>query len=115
LPTRWWLAASSARPRRQRLGLCLLGTLVCAIAGSALGALFAQPLVRSRAIAVLGLASCAVVTIPLGASPAVSTARALDVAHAAAVPSRLGPTLASVALFALAVAFTCVLLWRRRE
>jgi hypothetical protein len=102
-------------PTPGELGDCLLATLLCALGGAALGALFARPLVRSRAIAVLGLALCALVTVPLNGPPAITTAQALDVSSAGSVPSRLGGTLASVAVFALAVTVTCALLWRRRE
>jgi hypothetical protein len=55
------------------------------------------------------------VTVPLNGPPAITTAQALDITDASDVPVRLGGTLASVGLFALAVAATCALLWRRRE
>jgi hypothetical protein len=102
-------------PALGELAICLLGTFACALAGSALGALFAQPLIRSRAVAVLGLTSCAVVTVPLGVSPAVAAARALDVESAGTAATQLLPLLLGVALFALAVGATCAWLWRVRE
>jgi hypothetical protein len=94
---------------------CLLATLLCALAGAGLGALFSRPLVRSRTIAVFGLALTALLTVPLNGPPAITTAQALDITDASDVPVRLGSTFASVGLFALAVAATCALLWRRRE
>lgn len=103
------------QPTLAELGLCLLGTFACGLAGGALAALFAQPLVRSRAIAVLGLTGCAVLTVPLGTSPAIATAKAMDVNDAADAATRLLPTLATISLFALATAIICGLLWRRRE
>ena len=78
-------------------------------------ALFSQPIVRNRAIAVLGLSACALLTLPLDLPPVVPTARALDTTHAGEVPGRLAGDLASVALFTIAVAVVCSLLWRRRE
>jgi hypothetical protein len=94
---------------------CLIATLLCAFAGAGLGALFSRPLVRSRTIAVFGLALISLVTVPLNGPPAITTAQALDITDASDVPVRLGSTFASVGLFALAVAATCALLWRRRE
>jgi hypothetical protein len=102
-------------PTAAELADCLLATLLCALAGAGLGALFSRPLVRSRTIAVFGLALTALVTVPLNGPPAITTAQALDITDASEVPVRLGSTLASVGLFALAVAATCALLWRRRE
>jgi hypothetical protein len=102
-------------PTLAELADCLLATLLCAFAGSGLGALFSRPLVRSRTIAVFGLALTALVTVPLNGPPAITTAQALDIADASDVPVRLGSTLLSVGLFGLAVAATCALLWRRRE
>jgi hypothetical protein len=102
-------------PTIGELADCLLATLLCALAGAGLGALFSRPLVRSRTIAVFGLALAALVTVPLNGPPAITTAKALDITDASEVPVRLGGTLLSVSLFALAVAATCALLWRRRE
>ena len=102
-------------PTAGELALCLLGTFACALAGGALAALFSRPFVRSRAVAVLGLSACAVFTVPLGVSPALATARAMDVAAPAAAASRLEPTLLGIALFSLAAMAACALLWRRRE
>ena len=97
------------------LALGLLANLGSAVAGTALAALFSQPIVRSRAIAVLGLSACALLTLPLDLPPVVPTARALDTTHAGNVPGRLAGDLASVALFTIAVGVVCSLLWRRRE
>jgi hypothetical protein len=94
---------------------CLLATVLCALAGAGLGALFSRPLVRSRTIAVFGLALTALITVPLNGPPAITTAQALDITDASDVPVRLGATLVSVSVFAAAVAVACALLWRRRE
>jgi hypothetical protein len=102
-------------PTPGELADCLLATILCALAGAGLGALFSRPLVRSRTIAVFGLALTALVTVPLNGPPAITTAKALDITDASDVPVRLGTTLASVSVFAAAVAVTCALLWRRRE
>ncbi len=102
-------------PHLGEVGLILVANLVSAIGGTALAALFSQPIVRNRAIAVLGLSACALLTLPLDLPPVVPTARALDTTHAGDVPGRLAGDLASVALFTLAVAIACSLLWRRRE
>jgi hypothetical protein len=104
-----------ATPTLAELADCLAATVLCALAGAGLGALFSRPLVRSRTIAVFGLALTALVTVPLNGPPAITTAQALDITDASDVPARLSGTLASVSLFALAVAVTCALLWRRRE
>jgi hypothetical protein len=102
-------------PTVGELADCLLATLLCALAGAGLGALFSRPLVRSRTIAVFGLALTALITVPLNGPPAITTAQALDITDASDVPVRLGATLASVSVFAAAVAVACALLWRRRE
>jgi len=102
-------------PHVGEIGLVLLANLASAVGGTALAALFSQPIVRNRAIAVLGLSACALLTLPLDLPPVVPTARALDTTHAGDVPGRLAGDLASVALFAVAVAVVCSLLWRRRE
>jgi hypothetical protein len=102
-------------PHLGEIGLVLLANLGSAVAGTALAALFSQPIVRNRAIAVLGLSACALLTLPLDLPPVVPTARALDTTHAGDVPGRLAGDLASVALFTIAVTVVCSLLWRRRE
>jgi hypothetical protein len=102
-------------PHPGEIGLVLLADLGSTIGGTALAALFSQPVVRSWAIAVLGLSACALLTLPLDLPPVVPTARALDTTHAGEVPARLAGDLASVALFTVAVAVVCSLLWRRRE
>lgn len=102
-------------PTPAELGVILLGTMACGLAGVSLGALFARPLVRSRAVAVLGLTASAVFTVPAGLSPAIATAKALDVTDPAAAAANLLPTLASISLFAFAAALACVRLWRRQD
>jgi len=102
-------------PDVHELGLILLANLVCAAAGSALAALFAQPAVRSRAVAVLGLIGALVVTVPLGLSPAVATADAMDTTKIARVPDHLGVALVSVAAFVILASGASAVLWRRRE
>jgi hypothetical protein len=97
------------------LSLILLGTFGCALAGGAVAALFSRPFVRSRLIAVMGLTATAVLTVPLGISPALATARALDVDRSSDAATRLEPTLLGIASFALAAMATCALLWRHRE
>jgi hypothetical protein len=94
--------------------VCLLASLAATAAGTGLGALFAEPLVRNRAVATLGVAACALRTVPLG-PPAVATAHALNATHTADVPARLAGDLASVTRFTAAVAIACTVLWRRRE
>jgi hypothetical protein len=102
-------------PTVGEVGLILVANLAAAIAGTALAALFSQPIVRNRAVAVLGLAACALLTLPLDLPPTVPTARALDTTHAGDVPARLAGDLVAVGLFAAATAVACALLWRRRE
>jgi hypothetical protein len=111
-----WVSGRFERaPRLADVGLILLANLVCAAAGGALAALFARPAVRSRAIRVLGVTACLVVTVPLGLSPAVATANAFDTTVAAQVPQRFAGTLGSVAAFVLIAGFLSSLLWRYRE
>lgn len=111
-----WIADRFDRaPGLADAGLILLANLVCAAAGSALAALFSRPTVRNRTVTVLGITACLVVSVPLGLSPAVTTATALDTAAAAHVPGRLAGTLGSVAAFVLVAAFVSGLLWRYRE
>ena len=102
-------------PHADELALILVANLVCASAGSALAALFARPILRGRAAPVLGLMTCLLATIPLGLSPAVATARALDGAGAADVPERIAPTIAAVLAFVVVALLVSALLWRRRE
>jgi hypothetical protein len=102
-------------PTVAELALILLGTFAAALAGGAVAALFSRPFVRSRLVAVMGLTATAVLTVPLGISPALATARALDVDNSADAATRLEPTLIGIAAFALASLTACALLWRRRE
>ena len=111
-----WISGRFERaPALADVGLILLANLVCAAAGSALAALFARPAVRSRTVMVLGVTACLVVTVPIGLSPAVETARALDTTVAAQVPARFAGTTGSVAAFVLVATFVSGLLWRYRE
>lgn len=111
----WVTQRFERAPHAGELALCLVATLGATAGGTALAALFAQPLVRSRAVAVLGLAACALLTVPLDLPPAVPIARALDTEHAAQVPARLAGDLGFIAAFGVAAALVCALLWRRRE
>ena len=111
-----WISGRFERaPRLADVGLILLANLVCAAAGGALAGLFARPAVRSRTVRVLGVTACLVVTVPLGLSPAVETAKAFDTTAAAQVPQRFAGTLGSVAAFVLVAGFLSALLWRYRE
>jgi hypothetical protein len=111
-----WIAGRfQSSPSAVELGWILVANLVCAGAGSALAALFARPAVRSRAVTVLAVTACLVVTVPLGLSPAPATANALDTSVAAQVPARFGGTIGSVAAFILVATFVSALLWRYRE
>jgi hypothetical protein len=102
-------------PHPGELGLIVLANLVCAAAGSALAALFARPATRSRAVSLLALATCLVVTVPIGLSPAVATASAFNTTAASQVPHRFAVTFGSVVAFVLAATFISALLWRHRE
>jgi hypothetical protein len=64
---------------------------------------------------VLGPSGVLVATIPLGLSPAIATAAALDTTTAPAGLHRLAPTIAAVAGFVLLSAAASTVLWRRRE
>jgi hypothetical protein len=70
--------------------------------------------VRNRGVATLGLAGCALLTVPLG-RPALAIARALDTTDTAAVPLRLAPVLAEIGALVAAVAVVCTALWSRRD
>jgi hypothetical protein len=102
-------------PDAGELGLLLAANLGSAVAGTALAALFSRPIVRNRAVAVLGLSACALLTVPLSLPPVVPTAQALDTTRASEVPGQLLPDLLGIAVFACAVAAACTLLWRRAE
>lgn len=111
-----WIAGRfQDSPSVADLGWILVANLVCAGAGCALAALFARPAVRSRSVTVLAVTACLVITVPLGLSPAVSTAHALDTTVAAQLPARFGATIGSVTAFVLVAAFVSALLWRYRE
>ena len=111
-----WIAGRFQRaPSAAELGWILVANLVCSGAGSALAALFARPAVRSRAVTVLAVTACLVVTVPLGLSPAPATANALDTTVAAQLPARFGGTIGSVTAFVLVATFVSALLWRYRE
>ncbi|HEY4427979.1 MAG TPA: hypothetical protein VGN08_07225 [Solirubrobacteraceae bacterium] len=111
-----WIAGRFQRsPSAAELGWVLVANLVCAGAGSALAALFARPAVRSRAVTVLAVTACLVITVPLGLSPAPATANALDTTVASQVPGRFGGTIVAVTAFVLVAIFVSALLWRYRE
>lgn len=110
------LTASFTRtPSIGELAVILLANLTATIAGSALAALFAQPIVRSRAVSVLGLTLCALLTVPFHLPAAVPTASALNTTRASQVPARLSGDVISVVMFAALVALICARQWRRRE
>jgi hypothetical protein len=73
------------------------------------------PAVRSRAVTVLAVTACLVITVPLGLSQAPATANALDTTVASQVPGRFGGTIVSVTAFVLVATFVSALLWRYRE
>jgi hypothetical protein len=100
-------------PSAAELAVCLVAGLAGAVTATALAALFAQPVVRSRAVAVLGAGGCALATVPLHLPP-VSTAEALDTARVSGVPPGIGIEVAGVALFATAAALWCTARWQRR-
>jgi hypothetical protein len=102
-------------PSAAELGWILVANLVCAGAESALAALFARPAVRSRAVTVLAVTACLVITVPLGLSPAPAPANALDTTAATQVPARFGGTIGSITAFILVATFVSALLWRYRE
>jgi hypothetical protein len=111
-----WIAGRFVGPPSAAdLAWILVANLVCAGAGSALAAMFARPAVRSRAVTVLAVTACLVITVPLGLSPAPATANALDTTVAAQVAARFGGTIGSVTAFVLVATFVSALLWRHRE
>jgi hypothetical protein len=102
-------------PHLNEIGLILSANLIATVSGTALSALFAQPIVQSRAVSVFGIAVCALLTVPLDLPPTLPTARALDTIDASQVPARLIGDLVTVSTFALGVTVICARLWRRRE
>ena len=103
-------------PTAGELAVILLTNLIAALGATALAALFARPLIYSRVVSVLGLAVCAVLTVPLHLpGSAVPTAQALDAAHAAHVPGRLAGDVVSLLVFTAAVGAVCARAWRRRD
>ena len=103
-------------PTVAELLVILLANLVATLAATALAALFARPLLYNRAVAVLGLTWCAVLTVPLRIpGSAVPTAQALNASHAAQVPGRLAGDLGSVLIFIAAVGVVCSRQWRRHD
>ncbi len=111
------LAARFARtPSVAELAVILLANMTATLGATALAALFARPLVYSRAASVLGLTLCAILTIPLHLpGSAVPTAQALDTNHAAHVPARLSGNIVSILIFTAAVGVVCAHQWRRRD
>jgi len=102
-------------PHLDELGLLLGANLLSTLGGAALAALFAAPIVRSRAIAVIGVRACVLATIPLRLPPFIPTARALDVRHAARVPGRIAAEAGEVRAFVLVASALGGRQWRRRE
>ena len=83
--------------------------------GTALAALFAQPLVHSRAIAVLGMSGCLLLSVPLDVPPTITVAQAFASGRPSEVPRRLIDDVAIVAVFGATVTVVCVALGRRCE
>jgi hypothetical protein len=100
-------------PHVDELGLVLSANLTATIAGTALAALFAQPLVRSRVVAFLGISVCAFLTVPLDLPPTLPVAHAMATTNVGGVSMRLLPAFGVVAGFAAAVMLACTRLWRR--
>jgi len=97
------------------VGLILYANFLCGAAGSGLAALVCEPVVRTRAVPVLFLTGAVVLSIPLGISPAIATAAAMNRTDASAVPAQLAPETLGIAIF-LAVALPLgARLWRLRE
>jgi hypothetical protein len=112
-----FLAHRFARvPTIGELAVILLANLIATLGATALAALFARPMVYSRAVSVLGLALFAVLTVPLRLpGSAVPTAEALDAGHAAHVPARLTGDVGSMLIFVAAVGAVCARQWRQRD
>ncbi len=103
-------------PGAEDLAAILAASLTASLAGTALAALFANPLVYNRAMSVLGLTLCALLTVPTRLpGSAVSTAQALDTNHASHVAGQLADDIGSMLIFAAAVGMVCARQWRRRE
>ena len=103
-------------PTVAQLAVILLANLLAALGATALAALFARPIFYSRAISVLGLTFCAVLTVPLHPpGSAVPTAQALDAGHVAQVPTRLTGDIGSTLIFTAAVGVYCARQWRHRD
>jgi hypothetical protein len=96
------------------LGLALVGYLTATLAGTALAALFAQPLVQSRPVAVFGIAISLLVSVPLEIPPTITIAKAFD-GRTSDVPDHLVDDVTIVVLFAALVVAACLELGRRRE
>lgn len=103
-------------PTLVQIAVILLANLTATVGATALAALFARPLLYNRAVAVLGLTLCAVLTVPLHLPGApVPTAQALDTGHAAQVAARLSGDVGSILIFTAAVGVVCTRQWRRRD
>jgi hypothetical protein len=100
-----------AAPGLPALAVGLLASLAATVGATGLAALFAEPLVRNRTAATLGLTVAALLTIPLGL-PAVAAAKALDTHDATTAVHDLTPDLASTAVFAAVVVLVVTRLWR---
>lgn len=97
------------------IALILCANFLCGAAGSGLAALVCEPIVRTRAVPVLFLTGAVVLSVPLGISPAIATAAAMNRTDASAVPGQLAPETLGITIF-LAVALPLgARLWRLRE
>jgi hypothetical protein len=102
-------------PHPDEIALILAANLIATAAASGLAIPFSAPIVNSRAISVLGLATVIVLAIPLHLPPMIPTARALNTTHAARVPGRIAADFAAVAAFTLLAGAFGARHWRRRE
>jgi hypothetical protein len=100
-----------------QLAIILLANLTATLGAAGLAALFARPLVYSRAVSVLGLTACAILTVPTNMpGGAIATAQALDSGrHAPQLIERLGGDVGTVLVFVCAVGAVCARQWRHRE
>lgn len=102
-------------PHLDEVGLILAANLIATLAAAALAIPFSAPIVKGRAIAVLGLMTVIVLSIPLRLPPMIPTARALDTTHAARVPGRIATDFLIVLAFTALSATLGAWQWRRRE
>jgi hypothetical protein len=110
------VAQRFARPSIGGLTVVLLADVVAVFSATSLAALFAKPMLYNRAVSVLGLAFCAILTVPVhipGGAGAI--ALALQNASASHAAARLAADVAAMLAFAFAVGSICARQWRRRE